>query len=609
MIKKTKTAATKKTTKKSRPDDIIVKVCMGTGGMAAGGREVLDAFINKFAEKGLTGTVEKRCSANKVGCRGFCAKDVLVDVIIDGKSTTYQFVKPDMVEKIIDEHITGGAPVAGLLVGPEYKNFHSKQKKVLLANCGNIDPEDVDAYLATGGYKAAEKVISGMVPDEVIKEIKNSGLRGRGGAGFATGLKWELCRRSSGEKKYLICNADEGDPGAFMDRAIIEGDPHSVIEGMIIGAYAIGSTEGYVYIRAEYPLAVERLRLAIKQARERGYLGKDIMGHGHDFDIFVRLGAGAFVCGEETALIASLEDQIGEPRPKPPFPVNKGLWGMPTNINNVETWATVPRIINNGAKWFASIGTEKSKGTKIFSLVGKINNTGLVEVPMGMPLREIIYDIGGGIPKNKKYKAVQTGGPSGGCIDFDHIDVPVDYENLTAMGSIMGSGGMVVMDEDTCMVDIAKFFVSFCMDESCGQCTPCREGTKEMVRLLEDITHGRGTDEHIALLQELCLVIKEASLCGLGKTAPNPVLSTLKYFRNEYDAHIHDKKCPAGVCKTLICFSIDRSKCTGCTSCARNCPQMAITGEKKGPHMIDQEKCIRCGICFDACKFGAITRE
>lgn len=589
--------------------DITVKICLGLGGMVAGGGEVIDAFADLLSKKGIGAAVGKRCSLEKVGCMGFCAKDVLVDVILDGKTTTYQFVKPDMVERIISEHIIGGVPVSEWLVGNDYESFHKRQKKILLANCGNIDPEDINAYIAIGGYGAAQKALASMPPEDIIKEIKTSGLRGRGGAGFSTGIKWEICRRAIGERKYIICNADEGDPGAFMDRAIIEGDPHSVVEGMIIGGYAIGANEGYVYIRAEYPLAVERLGLAIKQARENGYLGKNIFGQGFEFDIHIRLGAGAFVCGEETALIASLEDQIGEPRPKPPFPVHKGLWDMPTNINNVETWANVPKIINNGANWFASIGTEKSKGTKIFSLVGKINNTGLVEVPMGMPLREIIYDIGGGIPKDKRFKAVQTGGPSGGCIPFSHIDTPVDYENLTALGSIMGSGGMVVMDEDTCMVDVAKYFVSFCMDESCGQCTPCREGTKEMVRLLEEITVGKGTETHIKTLEELCLVIKEASLCGLGKTVPNPVLSTLRYFRDEYDAHIKDRKCPAGVCRALIRFFININKCTGCRACAINCPQQAITGEKKKPHTIDEGKCIRCGICYDVCKFGSVTKE
>jgi len=588
--------------------NITVKVCMGTGGIATGGEKVLAAFQEGFARRPVSGTVEKRCGAHRVGCRGFCAKDVLVDVIINGVTTTYQFVKPEMADRIIDEHIIGGAPIDSWKAGPEYASFHGGQNKIVLANCGNIDPEDINSYIAAGGYRAAERVLTALMPDEVIKEIKSSGLRGRGGAGFATAMKWEICRRSPGERKYVICNGDEGDPGAFMDRAIIEGDPHAVIEGMIIGAYAIGSAEGFVYIRAEYPLAVERLRHAIKQARERGWLGRNIAASGMDFDIQVKLGAGAFVCGEETALIASLEDQIGEPRPKPPFPVNKGLWGMPTNINNVETWATVPKIMTNGARWFASMGTEKSKGTKIFSLVGKINNTGLVEVPMGIPLRKIIYDIGGGIPKNKKYKAVQTGGPSGGCIPWEHIDVPVDYENLTALGSIMGSGGMVVMDEDTCMVDVAKFFVSFCLDESCGQCTPCREGTRALVGLLDDITAGRGTEQHLDTLQELCQVVKEASLCGLGKTVPNPVLSTLRYFRHEYDAHIRDKKCPAGVCRALIRFSIDPAKCTGCTACALACPQKAISGEKKKPHAIDQGLCIKCGICFDTCKFGSIQK-
>lgn len=586
-----------------------ISVCVGTGGIAAGGYDVIEAFRTILKEKGLTGRVRKHCEVKKVGCRGFCAKDVLVDIDIDGKVFTYQHVKPDMVERIIDEHILGGNVINQWIVGTDYEVFHSGQKKILLSECGKIDPEDIDAYIKIGGYEALKKVLSSMSPEGAIKEIKDSGLRGRGGAGFPTGIKWELCRKSEGLPKYIICNADEGDPGAFMDRSIVEGNPHSVIEGMIIGAYAIGANEGFVYIRAEYPLAVERLKKAINQARQMGYLGEKIMGFDFDFDINIKLGAGAFVCGEETALIASIEDQIGEPRPKPPFPVNKGLWGKPTNINNVETWATVPKIINNGATWFSSIGTEKSKGTKIFSLVGKINNTGLVEVPMGIPLREIIYTIGGGIPNNKGFKAVQTGGPSGGCIPLAHIDTPVDYESLSALGSIMGSGGMVVMDEDTCMVDVAKFFLSFCMDESCGQCTPCREGTKEMVRLLSEITEGYGTEEHIKLLEELCLVLKEASLCGLGKTAPNPVLSTLRYFRDEYEAHIKEKKCPAGICKALISFLIDKKRCIGCGLCAMNCPQKAIIGEKKTPHRILEDRCIRCGICFDVCKFGAVRKQ
>jgi len=530
---------------------VTIKVCLGLGGISAGGQEVLQAFAEQFSQKGLTGEVGRRCRTQKVGCMGFCAKDVLVDVIIEDQKTTYQFVKPAMVDKIVDQHILGGVPVVEWLAGPEYEQFHQKQEKIVLNHCGQIDPEDIEAYLAVGGYKGAEKALTSMTPDQVIQEIKNAGLRGRGGAGFPTGIKWELCRKSPGDQKFIICNADEGDPGAFMDRAVIEGDPHAVIEGMIIGAYALGASEGIVYIRAEYPLAIERLKLALDQARERGFLGKGLLGTAFDFEIRVKLGAGAFVCGEETALIASLEDQIGEPRPRPPFPAQRGLWGKPTNINNVETWATVPKIILRGAPWFSSIGTEKSKGTKIFSLVGKIRNTGLVEVPLGIPLREIIYGIGGGIPQDKRFKAVQTGGPSGGCIPWEHIDVPVDYENLTALGSIVGSGGMVVLDEDNCMVDVAKFFVSFCMDESCGKCSPCREGTREMVKILDEISQGKGTEAHLALLEELCLVVRDAALCGLGKTAPNPVLSTLKYFREEYEAHIRDKVCPARVCKRL----------------------------------------------------------
>ncbi len=587
---------------------IAVKVCMGLGGVAAGAADVLQAFRDAIAERGLRATVGTKCAVDQVGCMGLCAKDVIAEVTIGGSTTAYQFVKPGMVRRIVEEHIVGGIPVEAWRAGPEYARFHAKQSKIVLGACGTIDPEDIDAYRGIGGYEVAERVLATRTPDEVIEEIKRSGLRGRGGAGFPTGIKWESCRRSPGARKILVCNADEGDPGAFMDRAVIEGDPHAVIEGMIIGAHAIGAAEGYVYIRAEYPLAVKRLRHALAQARARGFLGKNVMDRGLDFDIQVKLGAGAFVCGEETALIASLEDQIGEPRPKPPFPVNRGLWGLPTNINNVETWATVPKIMRNGAAWFASIGSEKSKGTKIFSLVGKITNTGLVEVPMGVPLREVIHDIGGGVPGGKKLKAVQTGGPSGGCIPAEHIDVPVDYENLTALGSIMGSGGMVVMDEDTCMVDVAKFFVSFCMDESCGQCTPCREGTRELVRLLDEITAGKGTPEHVAALDELCLVLRDVSLCGLGKTVPNPVLSTLRYFRDEYDAHIHDKRCPAGVCKALITFSIDPTACTGCMVCARNCPQKSITGEKKKVHAIDRATCSKCGICFDQCKFGAVKK-
>ncbi len=591
-----------------RERSVLVRVCMGLGGVAAGATEVLKAFQEVITASGLRATMTKMCTVDQVGCMGLCAKDVIAEVTIDGSTVPYQFVKPEMVARIVDEHIIGGVPVKAWRAGPEYEKFHAPQNKIVLGACGTIDPEDIDAYCGIGGYTAASRALAEMTPEEVVREIQNSGLRGRGGAGFPTGVKWDLCRRAHGERKVLICNADEGDPGAFMDRAVIEGDPHAVIEGMIIGAHAMGAAEGYVYIRAEYPLAIQRLKLALDQARQRGFLGTNIMGRGMQFDIEVKPGAGAFVCGEETALIASLEDQIGEPRPKPPFPAQKGLWGMPTNINNVETWATVPKIINRGAPWFAAIGSERSKGTKIFSLVGKIRNTGLVEVPMGMPLKEIIYDIGGGIPNDKRFKAVQTGGPSGGCIPAEHIDVPVDYENLTRLGSIMGSGGMVVMDEDTCMVDIAKYFVSFCMSESCGKCTPCREGTREMVRILEEITDGKGTPDHLVVLEELSQVLQQLSLCGLGKTVPNPVLSTLRFFRQEYEAHIYDRKCPAGVCKALITFSIDPEKCTGCMVCASNCPQGIISGEKKKVHSIAPAGCIKCGLCFDVCKFGAVRK-
>jgi NADH:ubiquinone oxidoreductase subunit F (NADH-binding)/(2Fe-2S) ferredoxin/NAD-dependent dihydropyrimidine dehydrogenase PreA subunit len=581
---------------------------MGLGGVAAGAADVLHAFREKVAERGLHATVGEKCRVDQVGCMGFCAKDVIAEVTIDGVTTPYQHVTPERVGRIVDEHLVGGAPVADWVAGPEYAAFHARQRKIVLGACGTIDPEEIDAYLAIGGYRQAERALATMTPEQVIDEIRRSGLRGRGGAGFPTGVKWASCRRAAGPRKAIVCNADEGDPGAFMDRAVIEGDPHAVLEGMIIGAYAVGAAEGYVYIRAEYPLAVERLRRAIAQARERGVLGPNVLGRGMAFDVQVKLGAGAFVCGEETALIASLEDQIGEPRPKPPFPVDRGLWGMPTTINNVETWATVPKIVEHGAAWFAAIGSATSRGTKIFSLAGKIQNTGLVEVPMGMPLREVIHDIGGGIPGGKRLKAVQTGGPSGGCIPAERVDAPVDYESLTALGSIMGSGGMVVMDEDTCMVDVARYFVSFCMDESCGKCTPCREGTRELVRLLDDITAGRGTDEHLALLEELCALLRDASLCGLGKTVPNPILSTLRWFRAEYDAHVHQKRCPAGVCKALITFTIDAAKCEGCLLCAKSCPQQGIHGEKRKPHVIDQAGCIKCGICLETCKHGAVRR-
>jgi len=585
--------------------EIVISVCAGTGGVAAGGFNVIEAFKAELDKNGLSAKYQPR--VHKVGCRGFCAKDVLVDVQVDGKTETYQFVTPEKVAPIVSEHIVGGKPVKKWLVKKDYHIFHDKQQKLVLANCGQIDPESIEEYIAAGGYRAVSKAL-GMGPDEIIEIIKASGLRGRGGGGFPTGIKWESCRRASGVVKYVLCNADEGDPGAFMDRSIIEGNPHAVIEGMIIGAHAIGSVEGFVYIRAEYPLAVERLRRALEQAREKHFLGKKIFGTEMDFDIKIVLGAGAFVCGESTALMTSIEDKAGEPRPKYVHTTDRGLWGKPSNLNNVETWANVPMIIEKGAKWYAGIGSERSKGTKIFSLVGKINNTGLVEVPMGIPLRDVIFKIGGGIPRKKEFKAVQTGGPSGGCIPASLLDMPLDYEHLSEAGSMMGSGGMIVMDEDTCMVDVSKYFLQFCVDEGCGQCTPCREGVFQMVRLLNEITEGKGTEKHIGLLEELAATIKDTSLCALGTSAPNPVISTLRYFRDEYEAHIFDKHCPAGVCKALTHFYIDADKCTGCTLCARNCPAGAITGEKKEPHVIDQDKCIVCRICYENCKFGAVQK-
>jgi len=591
-------------TKKPDVKDFTVRVCAGPSGLAAGSSEVINAFIKELKSHGLDPHVEKKC-VNKTGCRGFCAKDVLVDVVREGNKSTYQFVMPEMVNRIVEEHIINGKPVEEWLVGEEFHAFHARQTKVLLEQCGQIDPEDIDAYISTGGYEAAKMALS-LTPFEVIEEVKASGLRGRGGAGFPTGLKWELCSLAKGDPKYIICNADEGDPGAFMDRAVIEGNPHSVIEGMIIGAYAIGAKQGYVYIRAEYPLAVERLKVALTQAHERGFLGTDIMGSGFDFDISIRLGAGAFVCGEETALIASIEGKRGMPRPKPPFPVNKGLWGKPTVINNVETLANLPFIIRKGAAWFSSIGSEKSKGTKIFALTGRIKNTGLIEVPMGITLREIIYDIGGGVEKGRKLKAVQTGGPSGGCIPASHIDIPVDYESLTGIGSMMGSGGMVVMDDTTCMVRMAKFFLSFTQQESCGKCVPCRVGTKRMLEILQRITEGNGREGDIELLIELGTDIKLSSICGLGQTAPNPVLSSIRFFRDEYESHIKERVCPARSCKALRQYMVDTDDCRMCGKCMRVCPSAAITWQKRQPAYIDKTKCIKCGACYEACPFNAI---
>ena len=600
--------STTSTKKPAKVRDITIRVCMGTGGIAAGGTEVMDAFRAELADSKIKATVAEHCLMHNVGCRGLCAKDVLVDVLVGKKKTTYQYVKPDMVARIVEEHLGGGKPVKEWLVGDDYHAFHDKQVKVVLSDCGNIDPEDIDAYIAVGGYEAANTVLGSMGPDETIEVISKSGLRGRGGAGFPTGRKWALCKAQKSQSKYIICNADEGDPGAFMDRSLIEGNPHSVIEGMLIGAFAIGADSGYVYIRAEYPLAVQRLRLGLKHARERNYLGKDIQGSGFDFDIKVKLGAGAFVCGEETALIASIEGERGMPRAKPPFPVQSGLWGKPTAINNVETLSNIPYIIRNGAEWFSSFGTETSKGTKVFALTGKVLNSGLIEVPMGIPLKEIVFDIGGGIENGKALKAVQTGGPSGGCIPADMVGINVDYESLAKAGSIVGSGGMIVLDEDNCMVNVARYFLQFTQSESCGKCVPCRVGTKRLLEIMDKITTGKGSMDDLDLLEKLGNDIKKASLCGLGQTAPNPVLSTLKYFREEYEAHI-DGRCPAKACKELLTYHILEEFCKGCGACLRACPSGAITGEKKQLHVLDQSACVKCGACFDVCKFKAVARD
>ncbi len=588
--------------------NIEIRVCAGPGGIAAGGFEVLEAFRKFVNEKGLMAEVIKEGCLHKVGCLGLCAKDVLVEIIVNGQKTTYQYIKPEMVERIVEEHLVKGIPVSEWLVTDDFHNFYKKQQKIALSLCGEIDPEDINSYISRRGYAATEMVLRQHSPQEVIEKIKKSGLRGRGGAGFPTGLKWEMARNVQGDEKYIICNADEGDPGAFMDRAVIEGKPHAVIEGMLIGGYAIGARKGYVYIRAEYPLAVERLKKAIEQARSKGYLGNNILGTDFSFDIKIKLGAGAFVCGEETALIASIEGKRGMPRAKPPFPVQKGLFGKPTVINNVETLANIPSIILNGADWFASFGTEKSRGTKVFALTGKVKNTGLIEVPLGISLREIIFDIGGGIEGDRKLKAVQTGGPSGGCIPAHMIDIPVDYESLARVGSIMGSGGMIVMDETVCMVNVAKYFLHFTQSESCGKCVPCRIGTKRLLEILERITSGRGKPEDMERLEKLSHDIKAASLCGLGQTAPNPVLSTLQYFRDEYEAHIFEKKCPAGVCKDLLTYTILEEFCKGCGMCMKVCPSGAIIGEKKKPHKIIPDICIKCGACFEVCKFKAIKK-
>ena len=590
-----------------------ILVCGGTGCSSSNSQALIDELNRELEEKGLAGEVQ----VIKTGCFGLCALGPVVIVYPEG--CFYSHVTVEDIPEIVEEHILKGRIVTRLLYQEtvvddstiknlNHTKFYEKQTRVALRNCGVINPENIDEYIAMDGYEALGRVLTQMTPDEVIQVVKDSGLRGRGGGGFPTGQKWLFARQSPGDVKYVCCNADEGDPGAFMDRSVLEGDPHVVLEAMTIAGYAIGAHQGYIYVRAEYPIAIHRLQVAIKQAREYGFLGEDIFGTGFAFDIELRLGSGAFVCGEETALMTSIEGHRGEPRPRPPFPAVKGLFGVPTILNNVETWANIPRIILNGADWFAGMGTERSKGTKVFCLVGKINNTGLVEIPMGTTLREIVEDIGGGIPNGKKFKAAQTGGPSGGCIPASLIDTPIDYDNLIAIGSMMGSGGLIVMDEDTCMVDIAKFFLEFTVDESCGKCTPCRVGTRRLLEMLEQITVGNGSPELLKEMEELCYYIKANSLCALGQSAPNPVLSTLHYFRDEYEAHCVEKRCPAGVCKRLVRFSILEDQCKGCTACARACPVGAISGEVRKPHSIDPAKCIKCGACLETCRFNAIVK-
>ena len=594
-----------------------VLICGGTGCSSSKSEEIMSVMEAEIAAKGLSDEVK----VVKTGCFGLCALGPIMIVYPEG--TFYHSVEVSDVAEIVEEHFLKGRPVERKVYHEKgdtdtkhvtslsETSFYKKQKRVALRNCGVINPEVIDEYIANDGYQALGKVLTEMTPEQVIDTILASGLRGRGGAGFPTGKKWQLARIlvPDADQKYVCCNADEGDPGAFMDRSILEGDPHAVIEAMAIAGYAIGANQGYVYVRAEYPIAIKRLQIAIDQAKEYGLLGDNIFGTGFSFDLKIRFGAGAFVCGEETALMTSIEGNRGEPRPRPPFPAVKGLFGKPTVLNNVETYANIPQIILKGVDWFTSMGTETSKGTKVFALGGKIQNTGLVEVPMGTTLREVVYDIGGGIPNGKKFKAAQTGGPSGGCITAENLDVPIDFENLMAIGSMMGSGGLIVMDEDSCMVDIARFFLEFTVDESCGKCTPCRVGTKRMLELLDKIIEGNGTLEDIDKLEELANYIKSASLCGLGQTAPNPVLSTLRYFRDEYIAHVVDKKCPAGVCKNLMQYKIVEDKCKGCTLCARKCPVGAISGTVKAPHVIDPAKCIKCGVCISSCKFGAIIKE
>lgn len=590
-----------------------VLVCGGTGCTSSNSvkiKQELEAQIKK-------NNLDKEVKVVTTGCFGLCARGPIVVVYPEG--AMYYMVKVEDVKEIVEEHLLKGRIVKRLLAGDEQVDeeteslekidFYKRQVRIALRNCGVINPENIDEYIAYDGYKALAKVLTEMTPEQVIAEVKKSGLRGRGGAGFPTGLKWEFTAKAAGDKKFVCCNADEGDPGAFMDRSILEGDPHSLLEAMAIAGYAVGSDQGFIYVRAEYPIAVKRLEIAIKQAREYGLLGKNIFGTDFSFDIELRLGAGAFVCGEETALIRSIEGNRGEPRPKPPFPASSGLWQKPTLLNNVETYANIPVIFNKGADWFTTIGTEKSKGTKVFAVGGKINNTGLVEIPIGTTLREIIYDIGGGIPNGKKFKTAQVGGPSGGCVPASHIDTPIDYETLKGLGSMMGSGGLIIMDEDNCMVDIAKFFLEFTVDESCGKCPPCRIGTKRMLEILEKITSGKGEMEDIERLETLAKNINASALCGLGQSSPQPIMSTLRFFRDEYIAHVRDKKCPAGVCKALMNYTVDPDKCKSCGLCARNCPVGAISGEKKVPYVIDTDKCIKCGVCMEKCPFKAISKK
>jgi NADH-quinone oxidoreductase subunit F len=594
-----------------------VLVGMNSCGRAAGAEAVYKALEKKIAEKGLDVLLKP------TGCVGMCSEEVLVDITLPGKTRVcYGGVHSDHVPQLVEEHLVNGRVVSDLalvqekvdgaepypdLAFWEESDFFTCQNRVVLKNCGNIDPESIEEYETAGGYQALKKAVSELKPDEIVQTVIDSGLRGRGGAGFPTGLKWKFCRQAQGEPKYLVCNADEGDPGAFMDRNLLEGDPHAVIEGMVIGAYAIGCAHGYIYVRAEYPLAVKRLKIAVEQAKEKGYLGKNILGTNFSFDLKLKLGAGAFVCGEETALIASIEGERGMPRPRPPFPAQSGLWGKPTNINNVETFGNVPQIILNGSQWYSAIGSEKSKGTKVFALAGKIKNTGMVEVSMGLTLRDLVEKVGGGIPNKKKFKAAQLGGPSGGCVPADLMDTPIDYESLVQAGAIMGSGGVVVMDQNTCMVDMARYFLTFTRNESCGKCVPCRVGTRRMLDILERITQGKGSEEDIDALQDWGAMIKDTSLCGLGQTAPNPVLSTIRYFRDEYDAHIQKKICPSGVCSALLRFEVDSQLCRACGLCLKACEYGAISdGVKKVPAVIDLEKCTKCRACIEACPFLAI---